>query len=172
MAKATKITVKQDMIDFIKTQGMARALKRAGQINAKGTKGEAEFIEGVRRMYGARRLAEATKSAAPAAPKKPVVGTKNRPVMVDAKGPNAIKPAATKTMYNRLTGEKITYTESPKTSAKPKAKEASAAPKYNRYTGEKVDYTTKTASKTAKPKEKKVLPPAPKYNRFTQQKIK
>jgi len=76
MAKATtnmqgaggtpKIRVKQDMIDFIKTQGMTRALKRAGEINAKGTKGEAEFIEGVRRMYGANRLAAATKTATPA----------------------------------------------------------------------------------------------------------
>jgi hypothetical protein len=62
--------VKQDMIDFIKTQGMTRALKRAGEINAKGTKGEAEFIEGVRRMYGARRLAAATQTAMPKAPLK------------------------------------------------------------------------------------------------------
>lgn len=62
--------VKQDMIDFIKTQGMTRALKRAGEINAKGTKGEAEFIEGVRRMYGARRLETATKTAMPKAPLK------------------------------------------------------------------------------------------------------
>lgn len=61
-----KIRVKQEMIDFIKTQGMTRALKRAGEISAKGTKGEAEFLEGVRRMYGARRLGEATKAATPA----------------------------------------------------------------------------------------------------------
>jgi hypothetical protein len=62
--------VKQDMIDFIKTQGMTRALKRAGEIKAKGTKGEAEFIEGVRRMYGARRLETATRTAMPKAPLK------------------------------------------------------------------------------------------------------
>jgi hypothetical protein len=75
MAKATtdsqgaggvkKIRVKQDMIDFIKTQGMTRALKRAGEIKASGKGGEAEFLEGVKRMYGARRLGEATKIATP-----------------------------------------------------------------------------------------------------------
>jgi hypothetical protein len=75
MAKATtdtqgaggvkKIRVKQDMIDFIKTQGMTKALKRAGEIKASGKGGEAEFLEGVKRMYGARRLGEATKTATP-----------------------------------------------------------------------------------------------------------
>jgi hypothetical protein len=64
-SKKAPIKVKQDMIDFIKTQGMTKALKRAGSISAKGTKGEAEFLEGVRRMYGANRLSAATKAAAP-----------------------------------------------------------------------------------------------------------
>jgi hypothetical protein len=67
--KAAPIKVKQDMIDSIKAQGMTRALKRAGEISAKGTKGEAEFLEGVRRMYGASRVAAATKAATPAKPK-------------------------------------------------------------------------------------------------------
>ena len=65
------VKVKQDMIDFIKSQGMAKALKRAGSLQAKGTKGEAEFIEGVRRMYGANRLSAATAKAKPAAAPKP-----------------------------------------------------------------------------------------------------
>ena len=164
------VKVKQDMIDFIKNQGMAAALKRAGSLSAKGGKGEAEFIEGVRRMYGANRLSAATKAATPVA-KKPAVGTKAKPVMVDAKGPNAIKPAPTKTMYNRLTGAKVTYTETPKSAAKPKAKTPVEPPKYNRYTGAKVDYTTKSAP-TPKPKAKKPVAPAPKYNRYTQQKVK
>jgi hypothetical protein len=64
-SKKAPIKVKQDMIDFIKTQGMTKALKRAGSISAKGTKGEAEFLEGVRRMYGANRLSAATKAATP-----------------------------------------------------------------------------------------------------------
>lgn len=59
------VKVKQDMIDFIKSQGMAKALKRAGSLQAKGTKGEAEFIEGVKRMYGANRLSAATAKAKP-----------------------------------------------------------------------------------------------------------
>ena len=63
--KSAPIKVKQDMIDFIKNQGMTAALKRAGSISAKGGKGEAEFLEGVRRMYGANRLAAATKAATP-----------------------------------------------------------------------------------------------------------
>lgn len=67
LKKPAPIKVKQDMIDFIKTQGMTRALKRAGSISAKGTKGEAEFLEGVKRMYGANRLAKATAMAKPAA---------------------------------------------------------------------------------------------------------
>jgi hypothetical protein len=62
------------MINFIKTQGMAAALKRAGSISAKGTKGEAEFLEGVKRMYGANRLAAATKSASPKTTAKKVMG--------------------------------------------------------------------------------------------------
>lgn len=63
------VKVKQDMIDFIKSQGMTKALKRAGSLQAKGTKGEAEFIEGVKRMYGANRLSAATAKAKPAVTK-------------------------------------------------------------------------------------------------------
>ena len=92
------IKVKQDMIDFIKNQGMAAALKRAGQLKAKGGKGEAEFLEGVKRMYGASRLeaatAKASAGAAKAAPstrrKYGTPNTTSKPQMVDAKGPNAV----------------------------------------------------------------------------------
>jgi hypothetical protein len=93
------------MIDFIKTQGMTRALKRAGQINAKGTKGEAEFIEGVRRMYGDRRLAAATKTATPAkkgtyqagsAKSGKATYTTGSGVKYKASGTSAAKPAAAK----------------------------------------------------------------------------
>jgi hypothetical protein len=159
------VKVKQDMIDFIKNQGMAAALKRAGSLSAKGGKGEAEFIEGVRRMYGANRLSAATKAATPASPKMPGKG----PAATMGTKAAAAKAAPTKTMYNRLTGEKVTYKETPKAKAKPKA--PVEPPKYNRYTGAKVDYTTKPAS-TPKPKAKKPVAPAPKYNRYTQQKVK
>lgn len=95
------VKVKQDMIDFIKSQGMAKALKRAGSLQAKGTKGEAEFIEGVKRMYGANRLSAATAKAKPAVTKptdsrfsgiKPTTAAPKMP----SKGP-ATKVAAQKT---------------------------------------------------------------------------
>lgn len=116
---AKKIVVKQDMIDFIKNQGMTAALKRAGELKAKGAKGEAEFLEGVRRMYGASRLEAATAKAA-SGPKMPgkgpltrmtenaasstrrKYGTPNKtskPQMVDATGPNAVKTPATKRVF-------------------------------------------------------------------------
>jgi len=65
LKKKAPVKVKQDMIDFIKTQGMTKALKRAGEIKASGKGGEAEFLEGVRRMYGASRLSAATKTSTP-----------------------------------------------------------------------------------------------------------
>lgn len=59
--------VSQKTIDRIKTMGMTKALAKAGK-TPKGA--NAEFIQGVKRMYGANRLAAARKSAAPAAPSK------------------------------------------------------------------------------------------------------
>lgn len=90
---ALKGNVSQSTINDIKRMGMTAALKLAGE-NGKTAGGLArEFQEGVRRMYGADRLAAAKAKYAPAPTKKPVAGTKNKPVMVDGKGPNAIKPS-------------------------------------------------------------------------------
>lgn len=89
-ASNAPIKVKQDMIDFIKNQGMTAALKRAGSISAKGGKGEAEFLEGVRRMYGARRLSEATKAAAAkttSTPRRAVVDMGRTTPKMPGKGP-------------------------------------------------------------------------------------
>jgi hypothetical protein len=101
--KAAPIKVKQEMIDFIKTQGMTRALKRAGAISAKGTKGEAEFLEGVRRMYGANRLSAATKAATPAKLTAPA-GANKKPAGRMAK---SAAPAPKKSS-GMSTGAKIT----------------------------------------------------------------
>lgn len=62
--KALKVS--QKTIDDIKRLGMTQALKIAGG-NAKATKrgAVAEFEEGVRRMYGDRRLANAKSKAFP-----------------------------------------------------------------------------------------------------------
>jgi hypothetical protein len=107
---ATK--VKQDMIDFIKAQGMTKALKRAGQLQAKGTKGEAEFIEGVRRMYGANRLSAATAKAKPAAP-KPTDSRFSGVKKADPKKPtdsrfSGVKKTAPKPKDSRFSGVKAT----------------------------------------------------------------
>ena len=91
------VKVKQDMIDFIKAQGMDKALKRAGSLQAKGTKGEAEFIEGVRRMYGANRLSAATAKAKPAVTKP-----------TDSRFSGVKKPNPTKPTDSRFTGVKKT----------------------------------------------------------------
>ena len=51
-SKTKKIVVSQSVIDKIKSDGMTAALKKAG---ARGV--SAAYMEGVKRMYGARRLA-------------------------------------------------------------------------------------------------------------------
>lgn len=60
MAAKKKVVVKQSTIDQIKKMGMSASLKRAAK------SGNTEFVEGVRRMYGQRRLSAAVK-ARPAA---------------------------------------------------------------------------------------------------------
>lgn len=143
------IKVKQDMIDFIKSQGMAASLRRAGQIKAKGGKNEAEFLEGVKRMYGASRLDAATAKASAGAVKstpstRRKYGTPNntsKPQMVDAKGPNAVKPAARKPVFGGTAQQKAqaaaraggnlnvnrTMTAKPKATETPAQKAAKAA---------------------------------------------
>ena len=56
--------VSQATIDKIKKMGMTKALAKAGK-TPKGAR--AEFIQGVTRMYGAKRVADARMKAAPAA---------------------------------------------------------------------------------------------------------
>lgn len=102
--KKAPIRVKQDMIDFIKTQGMTRALKRAGEIKASGKGGEAEFLEGVRRMYGANRLAAATKAATPAKFTAPA-GANKKPAGRMSK---SAAPAPKKKSGGLSTGAKVT----------------------------------------------------------------
>jgi hypothetical protein len=58
---AKKIVVKQSTIDSIKKLGMTAALKKAGSSN------NAEYLEGIKRMYGAKRLSAAQKKTGPKA---------------------------------------------------------------------------------------------------------
>ena len=77
--------VSQATIDDIKRMGMTKALKLAGK-NGKTSGGMArEFQEGVRRMYGARRLTEAKAKYAPVKSKS-----------ADAARASATKPTANK----------------------------------------------------------------------------
>lgn len=71
---AKKVTVSQATIDQIKKQGMAAAIKKV----AAGGAGAA-YTEGVKRMYGAARVAKATSANINAASKPKAYGANNAP---------------------------------------------------------------------------------------------
>jgi hypothetical protein len=63
--KAAKIKVSENTIAKIKDMGMTAAIKKAG------TSSNAQFVEGVKRMYGARRLAASKGKASDSRIQKP-----------------------------------------------------------------------------------------------------
>ena len=69
-----KVTVSQATIDKIKSQGMTAAIKAAAAGGA-----SASYVEGVKRMYGAGRLAKATSSRINEAQKPKSYGKGNMP---------------------------------------------------------------------------------------------
>ena len=83
--------VSQATIDKIKKMGMTAALAKAGK-TPKGAR--SEFIQGVNRMYGAKRVAAARAKAAPAAksPDAARAAYANKPAVKKA----AVKKAAPK----------------------------------------------------------------------------
>lgn len=91
MSKKYKGTpkVSQATIDSIKKMGMSAALKKAGSSK------NAEYVEGVKRMYGAKRLAAAQGAGKPAAKKAFSPAQKTAMGMGAAK--KAAAPAAKKT---------------------------------------------------------------------------
>lgn len=94
-------------------------------------------------------------------------GTMSKTGEKDSK--TSVKPASkTTTVYNRSTGQKVTY---PTQTSKPKASKPAAAtkPAYNRLTGQKIDYTPSKVK--SKPVAQKPKPVAPKYNRLTGKKV-
>jgi hypothetical protein len=125
---AAKIRVSQATIDKIKKMGMTKALAGTKSANP-------EMKEALTRMYGARRVAAAS-TTAKSAPRGAMVDMGKVAPKMPGKGPAVNMAAPTKTMYNRLTGEKITYKDTPKAASKPKA--PVKPPKYNRYTQQKV----------------------------------
>jgi hypothetical protein len=92
-----KVTVSQATIDKIKSQGMTAAIKAAAAGGA-----SASYVEGVKRMYGAGRLAKATSSRINEASKPKAYGKGNmpayRPATAGASKPTkpGTKPAAKK----------------------------------------------------------------------------
>ena len=71
---AKKVTVSQSTIDQIKKMGMSAAIKKAAAGGA-----SASYMEGVKRMYGASRVAKATSANINAASKPKAYGANNAP---------------------------------------------------------------------------------------------
>jgi hypothetical protein len=121
MSKKYKGTPKvaQSTIDSIKKMGMTASLKKAA------TSKNPMYLEGIRRMYGASRLAAAKKAtASPAGRMSPRVAER----AVKKSAPAA--KSTTKTVYNPRTGQPVTYTEpAKKAAAKPKVTTPSKATK-------------------------------------------
>ena len=90
--------VTQSTIDSIKKMGMTKALALAGKNNKTSGGMAREFQEGVRRMYGADRLAAAKAKYSPA--EKPKFSTASRP-------PVATKPKAKPTAKGMSTADKL-----------------------------------------------------------------
>ncbi len=99
--------VKQSTIDGIKKMGMAAALKKAGSSN------NAEFVQGVKRMYGADRLKSAMKANKPA-----------------AKSPDAARAAAAKKPVVKAVAKSADEARASATKKVSTKKPAASAPKY------------------------------------------
>lgn len=116
-----KVTVSQATIDQIKKQGMSAAIKKAA---AGGV--SASYMEGVKRMYGASRVAKATSAGINAASKPKAYGANNmpkyRPATASATKAAAGKPAASKpkTKDSRSNATKLFDLLSPKSETKRK----------------------------------------------------
>jgi hypothetical protein len=89
--------VSQGTIDSIKKAGMAASLKKAA------TSSDASYVQGVKRMYGADRLAKA-KASAKVVAKSPDAARAGsmKPVKPVAKSADAARAAATKTSSTRM----------------------------------------------------------------------
>jgi hypothetical protein len=122
MPAKKKVTVSQATIDKIKSQGMAAAIKKV----AAGGAGAA-YTEGVKRMYGAARVAKATSANINAASKPKAYGAKNMPAYRPATSAGTTKAApkagsskspsnATK-LFGLLGGTNMSNPKGPKTAA-------------------------------------------------------
>ncbi len=103
--------VSQATIDSIKKSGMAAALKKAA------TSKDASYVQGVKRMYGAERLAAAKKSAMVKSPSADAARGSMKPAKPVSKGPDAARKAnmpntpATKTKAVNMPAKKSGTTD-------------------------------------------------------------
>ena len=110
-----KVTVSQATIDQIKKQGMSAAIKKAATGGV-----SASYMEGVKRMYGASRVAKATSAGINAASKPKAYGANNAPKYRPATAA-ATKPATKpKTKNSRSNATKLFDLLSPKSETKRK----------------------------------------------------
>ena len=109
-------TVSQSTIDDIKRLGMTKALELAGKNGSTAGGSAREFQEGVRRMYGAQRLAAAkTKFSTPAPQKKSGPLSANTP---------AVRKPATSGLQN---ANRPAYSKNTPTKSAPASKPKSAS---------------------------------------------
>lgn len=114
-----KVTVSQATIDKIKSQGMTAAIKAAAAGGA-----SASYVEGVKRMYGAGRLAKATSSRINEAQKPKTYRAGNMPAYRPATA-GTTKFSASRAASASLQGKSAKASmEAGKTAPKPKAKPA------------------------------------------------
>lgn len=114
--------VKQSTIDNIKKMGMSAALKKAGSSN------NAEFVQGVKRMYGADRLKKAiaaNKSVAKSPDAARAAATTKNPKNAKRNQPVAKSADAAREKYIGKGSNKISMND-------PRVTKAST-PKYTRY---------------------------------------
>lgn len=151
MSKKYKGTpkVSQGTIDRIKGMGMTSALKKASSSK------NPEFIEGLRRMYGAKRVNQAmkpVKKAAPAmGPKSPRVAEMSRPG-IKKQSPRVSERSAAKKAPAKKTPSG--YTPSPQMQAKREqaARGRSRVKAVRDWLGSPVGGGAKSKSKTSAPK--------------------
>lgn len=116
-----KVKVSQATIDKIKSQGMTAALKTAA---AGGV--SASYMEGVKRLYGAGRLAKATAANITAKPKPKAYGANNAPAYRPASAGATKSTPSSKTKDTRSNATKLFDLFGGKNGTNPKSKEKAA----------------------------------------------
>ena len=136
----TNIKVSQKTIDEIKKMGMAKALKTVAGAKAasKDDSSAKAWVEGVTRLYGANRVASATKSTSksssssypsPSSAGKNATTTSKPKPSTQTPKPVATKTVAQKDMYGNKVNTKVSIsTPKPKASTPAAKKPAYKAP--------------------------------------------